>query len=148
MNANPAPKRPDGEDELVHADDAIIGKAIRWSVALLAALAVLFGAAVIILKHKPAPPPSQVTQLAAPVAPERPRGQVPNAKFTDVTKESGLHFVHRNGAYGEKLLPETMGGGVAFFDYDNDGAQDLLLINSCDWAWHTASTMASSTFRR
>ena len=52
------------------------------------------------------------------------------AKFTDITKEAGITFIHNNGAYGEKLLPETMGGGVAFFDYDNDGHQDLLFINS------------------
>ena len=47
--------------------------------------------------------------------------EIPLAKFTDVTREAGITFVHENGAYGDKLLPETMGGGVAFFDYDNDG---------------------------
>jgi enediyne biosynthesis protein E4 len=41
--------------------------------------------------------------------------------------------VHFNGAYGDKLLPETMGGGTAFFDYDNDGDQDLLFVNSSTW---------------
>lgn len=59
--------------------------------------------------------------------------EIPKAPFTDVTIPSGIHFVHNNGAYGEKLLPETMGGGVAFFDFDNDGAQDLLFINSTYW---------------
>src|SRR5439155_18865543 len=42
-------------------------------------------------------------------------------------------FVHNNGAYGDKLLPETMCGGVAFFDFDNNGQQDLLFINSTYW---------------
>jgi hypothetical protein len=91
---------------------------------------------VIILKHKPPPPPSKITPFASPVSPTRPRAEVPLAKFTDITKQAGIGFVHNNGAYGEKLLPETMGGGVAFFDFDNDGHQDLLFINSSDWPWH------------
>ena len=40
------------------------------------------------------------------------------ATFTDVTAAAGITFRHENGAAGEKLLPETMGGGVAFFDFD------------------------------
>ena len=74
------------------------------------------------------------TQLA-PAASE-PVNDIPSAKFTDITKASGITFVHNNGAYGEKLLPETMGGGVAFFDFDNDGQQDLLFINSTYWPNH------------
>src|SRR6266850_7506455 len=62
--------------------------------------------------------------------------EIPFAKFTDITREAGIKFTHVNGAYGEKLLPETMGGGVAFFDYDNDGSQDLLFINSTYWPGH------------
>lgn len=58
------------------------------------------------------------------------------APFTDITASAGINFVHHNGAYGDKLLPETMGGGVAFFDYDNDGDQDLLFINSTYWPGH------------
>ncbi len=61
---------------------------------------------------------------------------LPVAKFTDITREAGINFMHVTGAYGDKLLPETMGGGVAFLDYDNDGAQDLLFINSCYWPGH------------
>src|SRR6266436_1740200 len=62
--------------------------------------------------------------------------EVPLAKFTDITREAGITFSHVNGAYGAKLLPETMGGGVAFFDYDNDGHQDLLFVNSTFWPGH------------
>ncbi|MBO0862347.1 MAG: CRTAC1 family protein [Chloracidobacterium sp.] len=50
--------------------------------------------------------------------------------FTDVTSQAGIHFKHNNGAYGKKYLPETNGSGCAFLDYDNDGWQDILLINS------------------
>ena len=62
--------------------------------------------------------------------------EIPRAKFTDITVPSGIRFSHVNGAYGEKLLPETMGGGVAFFDFDNDGFPDLLFVNSCYWPGH------------
>src|SRR6266404_1443442 len=62
--------------------------------------------------------------------------EIPFAKFSDITNQAGITFVHTNGAYGDKLLPETMGGGVAFFDFDNDGQQDLLFINSCYWPGH------------
>jgi hypothetical protein len=54
--------------------------------------------------------------------------------FTDVTAQAGIRFRHNNGAYGKKYLPETTGSGCAFLDYDNDGWQDLLLINSMDFA--------------
>lgn len=60
---------------------------------------------------------------------------VPPVRFTDITREAGITFVHESGAAGEKLLPETMGGGVAFFDFDGDGDQDLLFVNGMRWPW-------------
>ena len=63
---------------------------------------------------------------------------IPELPFTDVTVAAGIDFIHQTGAYGERLLPETMGGGVAFFDYNDDGQQDLLLINSDHWPWQPA----------
>jgi hypothetical protein len=59
--------------------------------------------------------------------------QVPGIPFTDVTFSAGIRFRHTNGATDRKLLPETMGSGVAFFDYDNDGRPDLFFVNSCPW---------------
>jgi enediyne biosynthesis protein E4 len=56
--------------------------------------------------------------------------------LTDVTKAAGLQFQHNSGAYGGKLLPETLGSGCAFLDYDSDGWQDILLINGMDWPGH------------
>jgi hypothetical protein len=56
--------------------------------------------------------------------------------FRDVTQQAGIHFVHNNGAFGKKLLPETLGPGVAFIDYDNDGWPDIFLVNGMDWPGH------------
>jgi enediyne biosynthesis protein E4 len=58
----------------------------------------------------------------------------PAVRFTDVTAASGIRFVHNSGKTGKKYLPETMGSGCAIFDADGDGRQDLLFINSRDWA--------------
>ncbi len=56
---------------------------------------------------------------------------MPAVRFTDITQAAGIRFQHSNGAFGKKLLPETMGSGVAFLDYDGDGRQDILFVNSC-----------------
>src|SRR5262245_35228490 len=58
-------------------------------------------------------------------------GQVP-VRFTDITQSSGIRFVHHNGAFGAKYLPETVGPGCAYIDYDNDGYPDILLVNGQD----------------
>jgi enediyne biosynthesis protein E4 len=60
----------------------------------------------------------------------------PGFKFVDVTEQAGLQFQHNSGAYGGKLLPETLGSGCAFLDYDRDGWQDILLVNGMDWPGH------------
>lgn len=57
-------------------------------------------------------------------------------RFVDVTGTAGIRFEHNSGAYGGKLLPETLGSGCAFLDYDADGWQDILLVNSMDWPGH------------
>lgn len=60
----------------------------------------------------------------------------PGFRFADVTSKAGLQFQHNSGAFGGKLLPETLGSGCAFLDYDGDGWQDILLINGMDWPGH------------
>jgi hypothetical protein len=80
-------------------------------------------------KSDPAPTQSQ----NVPPTATRPTGTV---EFTDVTAQAGIHFKHNSGAFGKKYLPETMGSGVCFIDYDNDGWQDILLVNSMDWPEH------------
>lgn len=78
----------------------------------------------------PAPSPSA---SATPVLPPLP-DKFAAVTFTDVTRQAGIRFRHNNGAYGKKYLPETTGSGGSFIDYDNDGWQDILLINSMDFA--------------
>jgi hypothetical protein len=57
-------------------------------------------------------------------------------RLTEVTHAAGIDFVHNSGAFGGKYLPETLGPGCAFLDYDSDGWQDILLINGMDWPGH------------
>jgi len=57
-------------------------------------------------------------------------GATSGVVFTDVTAAAGIRFKHNNGAFGRKYLPETLGSGAAFLDFDNDGWQDILLVNS------------------
>jgi enediyne biosynthesis protein E4 len=57
-------------------------------------------------------------------------------RFADVTNQAGIQFQHNSGAFGGKFLPETLGSGCAFLDYDGDGWLDILLINGADWPGH------------
>jgi hypothetical protein len=54
-------------------------------------------------------------------------------RLVEVTHEAGIRFRHFNGMTGKKLLPETMGSGVAVIDYDRDGNPDLFFVNSRPW---------------
>ena len=116
-------------------DDAVIGTALRWSLVVFAVFGVLGGAAAYVLTRPAPPPPVQKTELATVEVREGPKVNIPQVRFTDVTEQAGIRFKHENGARGKKLLPETMGGGAAFFDFDNDGDQDLLLLNGQVWQW-------------
>jgi len=78
-------------------------------------------------------------------------GGVPDAApaflLKDVTKTVGINFKHNSGAYGGKLLPETLGSGCAFLDYDGDGYQDILLVNSMDWPGHKRGRSTLKLYR-
>ncbi len=123
-------------EELVPLDDTVVGRAFRWS--LIAFLLLLVAGFVVwrALHQRPAAPVVKMSAMAAPErAKEAQPPAIPRVAFTDITAQAGLKFTHCNGAYGAKLLPESMGGGVAFLDFDGDGHQDLLFINSCKWPW-------------
>jgi hypothetical protein len=116
-------------------DDAIVGVALKWSAGVFL-IAALIAVSVVILLRRPGPKPMIVTRpLVLPAVRATPKIEPPRLNFTDVTLQSGITFDHENGARGEKLLPETMGGGCALFDYDNDGNQDILFVNSSRWPW-------------
>ena len=68
-------------------------------------------------------------------------------RFRDITAQAGIHFVHNNGAFGKKYLPETMGPGCAFIDFDNDGWPDILLVNGEDWPGHKRVVSTPKLYR-
>ena len=71
----------------------------------------------------------------------------PGFRLVDVTAGAGVQFRHNSGAYGGKLLPETLGAGCAFLDYDGDGWQDILLINGTDWPGHKRERSTLKLYR-
>ena len=90
-------------------------------VSLCLALAFLLSAC---RRQEPAKPAVAATPRPSPA---------PSVRFEEKTEAVGIHFVHVNGARGEKWMPETMGGGVAVLDYDGDGKPDLLFVSGCYW---------------
>jgi hypothetical protein len=68
-------------------------------------------------------------------------------RFADVTHAAGIAFRHNSGAYGGKLLPETMGAGCAFLDYDADGWPDILFVNGADWPGHRRGRSTLALYR-
>ncbi len=74
-------------------------------------------------------------------------GQDLGFHLSDVTAAAGIRFSHNNGAFGGKLLPETMGSGCAFLDYDRDGWQDILLVNGMDWPGHRRQRTTMRLYR-
>ncbi len=73
-------------------------------------------------------------------------GQIVN-HLVDVTQQAGISFQHNSGAFGKKYLPETLGSGCAFFDYDNDGWPDIILINGMDWPDHQRGRTTMQLYR-
>ena len=76
-----------------------------------------------------------------------PAGSDPGFRLVDVSSSAGIQFLHNSGSYGGKLLPETLGSGCAFLDYDGDGWQDILLINGMDWPGHKRQTSTLRLYR-
>ena len=119
-------------DKSTESTDEIIGHAFRRSLVTAAIILILVVAAWLVNRSLRKEDALVEAPRAAPVAVVE-EVRPPGVRFTDVTGAAGIDFHHVNGAYGDKLLPETMGSGAAFFDYDGDGDQDLLLINGDYW---------------
>ena len=71
----------------------------------------------------------------------------PGIQFRDITQAAGIRFVHNTGAFGKKYLPETLGPGAAFLDYDNDGWPDILLVNGQDFPGHARRSSTLKLYR-
>ena len=134
MNTVPDPHRPE-EEEVAPLDDRVVGKAFRWSALAFAVIAAAAIGGMIYARRPATKAAPQLTQISAPAAATATAIEAPVVKFSDVTAGAGITFTHFNGASPEKLLPETMGAGVAFLDFDNDGDQDLLFVNGAPLMW-------------
>jgi len=121
--------------ETDETDDAVVGRAFRRSLSVIVLFA-LIGGSIAWWWNRPR---TTVTLRETKIVPaerrQRNTAEIPDIPFADVTRSAGIAFVHENGATGDKLLPETMGGGCAFLDYDGDGDQDILFVNSRRWPW-------------
>ena len=82
---------------------------------------------------RPPPPPADYIDFGQLTEPE-----LPAVSFHDATEESGIRFVHENGSFGKKFLPETMGSGVILLDFDSDGLLDILFVSGMRWPGHEA----------
>lgn len=122
-------------EEETNQNDESIGRAFWYSLIVMAVVAFVGGTIFFITQQRRPQEIVKETPLTLPQERKVDEITLPKVPFTDITTEAGIDFVHNNGAAGEKLLPETMGGGAAFFDYDNDDDQDLLLVGAQDWPW-------------
>ncbi len=129
------PKNTQIDEEVDERDDKIIARALRWSLVALLLIGAGVGGGIYWFNRKPIVQLPKGKPLVMPAMRDRVAAELPQIPFANITESAGIKFVHENGAEGEKLLPETMGGGCAFLDFDNDGNQDLLLVNSSSWPW-------------
>ncbi len=122
------------EDEI--QDDAVIGRALKGSLAILLCVSAVVGASLAVyflLKDKPTV--ERASELSLPTKRAFDARALPKIPLVDTTEQAGIDWNHASGMEGEKLLPETMGGGVAIFDFDNDSDLDILFVGGKSWAW-------------
>ncbi|MEO1984084.1 MAG: VCBS repeat-containing protein, partial [Fuerstiella sp.] len=118
-------------------NDDVVGTAMKVSLAVMATVAAIAGVLFVLQMDEQAVVTDEEEAPVLPQARELPALEIPTIQFVDITDSAGIDFIHENGAGqgadAEKLLPETMGGGGAFFDFDADGDQDIICVNSTVW---------------
>jgi hypothetical protein len=101
----------------------------------------------ILRSARPARPFVAMMMFCGLTATAGPELRAPDPVFTDATASAGIRFRHNSGAFGRKYLPETLGSGCAFLDFDRDGWQDILLINSRNWPGRPGSPSYPALYR-
>ncbi|TWU59105.1 ASPIC and UnbV [Rubripirellula tenax] len=132
------PNGNEPHDDEPHEDvqnDAVIASALRTSLIVIMLMGLPVIGILIYLNVNKKKAQSTEVEVTLPEVREATEQAIPLLPLTDVTSQSGVDFVHQSGRYGEKLLPETMGSGVAVFDYNGDGNDDLFFVNSSYWPW-------------
>lgn len=122
---------PDPDPLPSSPEDSLTAQALRRSLMALVLIGAVAGGVIWWFTKPPAPSPGKTGAGTA-----NPGGNVlapPAVRFTDVTAAAGIRFSHVTGARGEKLLPETMGAGVAAVDIDGDLDADLVFVNGTSW---------------
>ena len=68
-------------------------------------------------------------------------------QFKDITQQARINFQHHNGAAGKKFMPEMLGPGCAFIDYNDDGYPDILFIDGQDWSGQRSHVSTLKLYR-
>ena len=140
--SEPEPNATHDDDDDVQ-NDAVIASAFRASLIVIMLLGVPVIGFLIYLNIEKAKERSTEVAVTLPETRQSNEQQMPSLAMKDVVDLSGISFAHESGRDGEKLLPETMGSGVAVLDYNDDGHLDLLFANSSRWPWSAGDPQAS-----
>jgi enediyne biosynthesis protein E4 len=125
----------DAGDEQDQQNDAVIGRALWASLGVIAGVGLVVGAGIWVYVLTRPKQVEVVTTVAPATKREAVKVTLPKIPLVNISEQAGVDFVHFTGKEGQRLLPETMGGGGGFFDYDSDGDQDILLVNGAPWSW-------------
>jgi enediyne biosynthesis protein E4 len=132
-----------GDEEDVQ-NDAVIASAFRASLLVIMLLCMPLIAVLVYVNIRKTKERSTEVEVTLPDERQDNEQAIPQLVMTNMVASSGVDFVHESGREGQKLLPETMGSGTAVLDYNGDGHQDLLFVNSSRWPWDTRGEVDST----